>query len=547
MNKNMKTAVIVFLIGLWSTTAWSQGYNADGEIEDTEIVIEKDRQIELNKEVKLYEFIKWKPEQKEYTPEEVENKVSFQYELTEEKKEYKPATTTVTKEEEVYLQYLKAGMGNYASPIVDLNLVTPTDANEILSFNFKHLSFNKGEVDGENSASSTNLMALKGTKIWDKVKTTADVGFRSDVNYYYGYPEGSVVNRESIKKANKFFNAKLSLEDNNLDDDWDYNLNAQYKWFGDNRQNNESTMVIDGIVSYKTDFFVEGSFYLSDLNPVTSTRNAYRFKPYYRFDLIGINIDGGVSFNGQNDQLGSISNFKVFPYISASYDLTEDYQAFVVLDAGYDFNTLYDFSDYVPYLNGTNTISNTENLIDLNVGVRGNMTNDWYSELKVGYKSVRHLAMFVNDVTDQSLIDLAYDNGEKNVFSIGVTSQYYLNKKNDFRVSMTYNNYSGGNVDQAYHLPALDLSVGGDHELYKDITLQWQYSLLTGITAYDNVNAVDVDLDPIHKLDLSIHYQIKERLGAFVSGENMISQNYSRYLYYPQRGIQFKVGVTYRF
>ncbi|MGL1887830.1 MAG: hypothetical protein OCD76_15045 [Reichenbachiella sp.] len=543
----MKATVIAFVLGIASSSVWAQEYNGDGEIEDTEIVIEKDRQIELNKEVKLYEFIKWKPETKEFKPEEVDNKTSFQYELTEEKKVYKPASNTVTEEEEVYLQYLKAGMGNYASPLVDLNLVTPTDANQVLSFNFKHLSFNKGEVDGENSASSTNLLALKGTKIWDKVKTTADLGFRSDLNYYYGYPEGSVVNRESIKKANKFFNAKLSIEDNNLDDDWNYELVGEYKWFGDNLQNQENTLVIDGLTAYQGRFFIDGQFYMSDLNSVVNARTAYRVMPYYSFEFKGVSLHGGVSFSGQNDQLGSISNFKVFPYISASYDLTEDYQVFGVLDAGYDFNTMYDFSDYVPYLNGTNTISNSENLVDISAGLRGNITESWYSELKFGYKSVRQLPIFLNDVTDQSLINIKYDNGEKNIFSIGVTSQYYLNKKNDFIMSLTYNSYSGGEYPYAYHLPILDLSVRGDHELYEKFTLQWQYQLLTGIKAYDSINVEDVDLDAIHKLDLSFHYQIKERLGAFISGENLIGQTYSRYLYYPQRSIQFKAGITYRF
>ncbi|UXP31353.1 hypothetical protein N6H18_13440 [Reichenbachiella agarivorans] len=519
-----------------------------GDIQDAEIVIEKDRQIELNKEVKLYEFIKWQPKPQQYQTVDPGEFEVFEYDLADEPEVIASTITTVAKKESEYHQYLKAGLGNYWSPLIDLSLVSPGDPNQSVGLNYKHLSFKTGEVDGDNSASALNEISVYGTKVWQRVKTTGVVSYKSDENYLYGYTDGTVVNREDIRKSNKFVSAKVEMEDNNLTDVWNYNLNAGYRGFFDNYDNAENTLDVDGLISNSNKIFLEAQFNLSNYNQATpSARSHLRAKPYYSFEYSGFKIDAGLSVNMQSDKVANLKQFKVFPYLATTYDLTDEYEVFAKLDAGYDFNTLYDFSDKVPYLNPDNTVANTEKTVDITAGVRGDITENWYSSVQVGYQGIRNLPMYVNSAIDQSLIDLTYDKDVTNLFTVGLTTEYEINKKHQVELGFTYYNYSGGDISQAYHLPATDLSVRGEHLFVDKLTFQWQYSLLAGITAYDAINDSDVDLSAISRLDLSVHYQIKERLGAFISSDNTIGKAYSRYLYYPQRGLQIKAGVTFRF
>jgi len=518
----------------------------DPELQDTEVVIQKDRKIELNKEEKLYEFIKWKPENIKYRREDGGKYKVFNYQLSKETEAYIPATVVIDNDETSYLQYLKAGIGNYNSPLLDVNLVTPYDADQMLSFKYKHLSFGRGEVDGKNSASSTNQLALNGTKIWDRVKTTVAIGYRSDVNHYYGYDDSDIINRADIKKNNRFFNAGISIEDNDLNDDLSYEIGADFKRFDDNYNNFENTLELNGDFKYLDKYYINAQTSVSNLSTVTNSRSYFDVTPYYRFDVVNINIDAGLSVIGQNDDIGDLTQFKVFPYLSATYNLTDEYQAFFTLDGGYEFNTLYKYSSLVPYLNNTNPIQNTENNILVNAGIRGNINEEWSTELKFGIKSVRHLPIYVNSSTNQALFNIVYDTNNTTVSSIGLISEYYLSESHDFLFSLDYNHYSGG-AFSPYHLPALTLNLKGHHEVFTDLSIQWQYTLLTGITAFDTESDTDVELSEIHKLDLSIHYQIQERLGAFISADNLLGQSYARYYLYPERKLQVKAGVTYRF
>ncbi|RJE74379.1 hypothetical protein BGP76_14550 [Reichenbachiella sp. MSK19-1] len=545
MKSNLKNILWVTLM-LVAGTAVAQ--DEDGDVQDAEIVIEKDRQIELEKETKLYEFIKWKPEPQTYEPVNPGEFTVFEYDLADEPQTFKSAKTSVQKKESEYHQYLKAGIGNYLSPLVDLSLVSPGDPNQNIGLNYKHLSYKTGEVDKENSASALNEISVYGTKVWKRVKTNAIVSYKTDANYYYGYADGAVISRQDIKKRNRFFSATLGLEDNNLNDDWEYSLNVGYRGFFDNYDNTENTMDVSGHAIYSEQFHLDAVLNMSSYNTASPQgRSHFRAKPYYNIEFGGIDLDAGLSVNLQSDDAQDMKNLKIFPYVSASYPLTDQYEAYVTLDGGYKFNTLYDFSTDIPYLNPQTIVGNTDNKVDVNLGVRGDVTDKWYARLNVGIKSMRNLPMYVNNQIDQQYIDVIYDTGVTKLFSIGVSSQYFINDKHNIELAYTFNNYAGGKIDTPYHLPTSELFVKGEHLFVDKLTLQWQYGLLAGITAYDGINDVDVSLDPINRLDISLHYQIQKRLGAFISSDNTIGKSYSRYLYYPQRGIQIKGGVTYRF
>ncbi|MEP3387838.1 MAG: TonB-dependent receptor [Reichenbachiella sp.] len=555
MNKlrSMKMVVKnIVLVGFFlASSQLAQAQSADevdGEVQDAEILIEKERKIELSKEVKLYEFIKWKPER--ITP--VSDPSDFKwyiYDVANEPMQFEPAKATVDQKGNSYQHYGKLGFGNYASPLVDVSLNSLDDPNRIIGLNVKHESFGKGEVDDENSASAASEVNLYGALIGEQVKLESAINYRLENNYYYGYPTGTVVDKTDIKHNGNFLNIGLSGRDMKSEDSWAYQAALNFKHYSDNFEAKENTLAFDLTGSYEENIYLDTEVRLSGYKDtgIDESRAYFRLNPYYRLMLNELTLDIGLSFSVQNDDLPDLSSSKIFPFAKARYALSPEYSVFAQLDGGYTFNSLYAFATDVGILNQSVGIANSERLFDLSGGISGKPADRLSVSAEVGFQSIRYLPILVNNVTDQSRMDITYDVEESKVFTFKGVAQYEINDQHQVSAGLNLFGYSSDGYDQIYHRPTSKLLISGDHQIIPKLNAKWNFTLINGIVGQDlSLTDVDVALDPILKLDLGLHYQIKEQWGIFLSGENLINKNYSRYLHYPQRGIQIKVGATFR-
>ena len=527
------------------------GQNSDlvveGEVEDAEIVIEKDRQIKLKKEVKLYEFIKYQPDREVLSIEE-DRFQTFDYDLVLEPIALRAPISTAKNKEISYHQYAKFGFGNYGSPIADVSITVPGATNTIAGVNYKHLSFSKGEIDGENSASSFNEVTAFGMVVYDKIKIRPQLTYQNDKNYWFGYPESTVVNREDIKRANNYIDFGVDFSDNNATDNWSYDWSLLLNSFKDNWLNNENTFSVIGQTSFNQKFFLENDVKFAKYeNDLSVSRLYYRMLPYYRFDLGDARLSIGLSISGHDDDNPFSTDLKFFPYLNASLPLTDSFEAFASLDGGIEYNSMYSLAQMAPYVNEEFMILNTENKLDLTGGVRGKLSEKISVQGKVNYQSKTNMPVLINNFVDPSRLDIIYDTGTVGILNLGVSSKLSLSENHEIGMTFDFYNYSPEVLPQVYHRPTTELKIKGNHIFFEKLSYQWQFALKSGIKAFDPNVDVEVTLDPIPKLDMMVHYQITDRLGAFISGDNIIGQNYSEYLFYPQRGIMFRLGASYRF
>jgi outer membrane cobalamin receptor len=68
-----------------------------------------------------------------------------------------------------------------------------------------------------------------------------------------------------------------------------------------------------------------------------------------------------------------------------------------------------------------------------------------------------------------------------------------------------------------------------------------------GIKAFDNQTAQTVTLNPALDLNFKVDYFVSKKISAFLKFNNLLSNNYQVYLYYPVRGFQAMGGVTVTF
>ncbi|MEP2025370.1 MAG: hypothetical protein ABJH98_09890 [Reichenbachiella sp.] len=549
MKIGLRNIGILWVLLVGSFNSWAQTeYNADGEIQDAEIVIEKDRKIELGKEIKLYEFIKWKPEMSAPVNEPSEFKW-YVYDVADEPMQFKPAKATVEENQISYQHYGKAGFGNYASPLLDISLTTMDDPNQMFGINLKHESFGKGEVDDENSGSAASQINLYGALIRENIRLESALNYSLNKDYYYGYPAGTSVDKGDIKHTGNFINFDLNALDNTVDDALDYEARIYFRHYSDNFVANENTVSFEINGNYSESIFIDTEVKFSKYTDtgIDESRSYLRLNPYYRLLIDDITLDVGLSFSLQNDDLPELNSSKIFPYARASYLLTQDYTLFAQLDGGYTFNSLYDFASEVGVLNQSAGVANSERLVDFTGGIVGHPMEQLGLMASVGFQSIRYLPILVNNELDQSRIDISYDQEKSTVITLSAEAQYKINDENEVSFGVNYFGYSSDGYDQIYHRPTTEILVSGNHQIIPKLKANWNFIFMDGIVG-QNLALVDsdIELDAIPKLDLALHYQLKEQWGIFFSGENLFNKNFSRYLNYPQRGIQLKAGATFR-
>lgn len=550
MKHNTKIVWVIGTILFLSQTAWSQvDDQQDGEVQDAEIVIEKERKIKLNNERKLYEFIKWKPKRTSviFPPSEFK---WYIYDVANEPVDFEPAQASVSENLRTYRHYGKAGLGNYASPLLDVSLTGASAVDHMIGLNVKHRSFGTGEVDGENSGAAVTELNIFGGLIREQFRLESGLNYRLEKNYYYGYPEGTVVGNNGIKHRANFLNLNLGIVDNFEDDDWAYRADFNFRNYSDNFNAKENTIKGEFDLGYSEILYLNTEVVLSKYQDVgiDESRSYFRLNPYYRLLIEGLILDLGISVSLQNDDFPDLGSSRFFPYAKASYPLLDGYTVFAELDGGYTFNSLYEFAGEVGVLNQSTTLANSEQLFDFSGGISGNPTERLSLTAKVSFQSVRYLPVMVNNVLDQSRIDLIYDVENSKIFAFIGKALYEINASHELSMGVNLFSYSSKGYDQIYHRPTSEILISGSHEVLPRLQAKWNFTFMGGLVARGiQVTDPDVNLEAISKLDLELHYQLKEQWGIFLSGENMMNQNYSRYLYYPQRGIQIRGGATFRF
>lgn len=520
----------------------------EGEVQDAEIVIEKERKIILNKQRKLYEFIKWKPEVVPIVIAPI-SFAQFDYNVAYELSDFKPQNMDFERTSEVYQHYIKVGFGNLLSPLLDLSLNSKSDPNRAIGLNVKHESFARGPIEGRNSANGDTQVNLLGMLLAEKVKMTSGLNYQFSRDHFYGYAIQENVEASDIRHDANFLSAQASLESRSESSDWNFFLETRYNLYQDNADATENTFHFNTAMNFDQKIFVSasGAFSKNKGAVLAQSRSMFRINPYYRLSMGELDLDVGMSMSFQDDEYQALNANKFAPYLKADFELNSNMSLYAMIDGGYEFNQLYNLANGNRYLNESQPLYNSENKINLEIGTHGLIGENFSYSAGMGFDVVDNLLFVTNDVNDASKFVLNYDSLSSKIFSIKIKGRYQIAEGHAVMLNADFNNYSSKGYEDIYHKPALILALNGDHELATKLNLKWTFQLIQGINGYEATTAQTSELAASTVLDLGLHYQLKERLGLFISGNNLFNQSNTTLMNYEQRGINFKAGASYRF
>ncbi len=530
----------------------------EGEVDNQEITVEKSRKIELPPANRLFDKI----QSVRPTPEQ--RKMTFEFDdrkLTVGDPKITPSVLAPTAGQAdntpAFGNYVRLGAGNYSSFLGEGYFGLNTLSNLALEGSVRHLSSGIGPVDGKNSAQADTKVKLTGKYLTDAFKLQADLGYDRNAYNFYGYSREyaaqSTFNPDLIKQQLNTVSLRLGIENAKSESAIDYSLRtgitnlrdrfnaSEFDW-GTNF--NSSLGISDRVVA-----LLSADAYVTQRSDgsLVDNRNVFRIKPTFKYTSPLLTVTAGVNVANQTDKRSGINDTRAFPVLNIDLVPVSTIHFFAGVDGDINRNTLRTFLSENKWLAPQVLLVNTVKSLDIYGGSKGDLGGGFGYEGKVSFARYRNFATFNNSLPDTSKFFVLYDGGVSRVLTI--SAQLGYNLKDRFRSSLKGEFFSYGldRLEAAWGRPRIAATWTNSYTLNKKLFVTADLYYYEGIQNRNFASGQTFTLKPIYDANLKIDYFLGEQISAFVSINNIIGQNYQRYLYYQTMGLNFLGGISYSF
>ncbi|MEJ7645834.1 MAG: hypothetical protein WKF87_14665 [Chryseolinea sp.] len=553
------TFVLCFLAAFTSGTSIKaqdvkdKDWEGDGEIQNVEIEIVKERQIVLPEANRNFDKIPPQSSEPIKPPITYDFK-TFNFQAPPINMQVRPLKLKQEGQSRVYGGYLRAGFGNYISPLLEGYFNTTRDKNKLLGVQGYHNSSDKGPRDGKNSGSGSTGLSVFGKTFNEFIALSGSAGFENRTTHFYGYPQGIEVDARSIKQS--FDLIKLSGElSNSKNSDFSYKLGAAFSHMTDKYKAKETEIGLAFKSAYELDedsrINVNADYVIinrKDALVDVGARNLFVVSPSYEFTPIeNLKIKAGVIVAFENDTLDS-KKIHIYPDIRATYPLTPSIDAFASLNGGIEKVSLRSLSYENLWMTPNIPVFHTNKALDLTVGLNARLGNKVAAHTGLSMANLKNQYYFINTETDQSKFTAVYDRGSgTRRANFYAALSYVQSEVAKFMVRGDFFNYSTSSIAEAWHRPIYKVAVNGSYNVYDKILLSAAIITQGGMKALDPVSDKTIKLDAAFDLNFKAEYLFSQSFSAFVQLNNIASSNYPIFLYYPARGLQVMGGITWSF
>ena len=530
----------------------------EGEVDNQEITVEKSRKIELPPANRLFNKI---PSVK---PSSEQRKLTYEFEdrkLTIGNPQINTAVlspaTTQADETPAYTNYVKLGAGNYSSFYGEGFGAYNALSNLALEGSLRHLSSGIGPVDGRNSAQGDTRARVTGKFLTDAFKFQADLGFDRNAYRFYGYSREFAArpgfNPDALRQRLNTVNFRIGIENANSDNAIDYSLRTGITNLRDlfNASETDWGTNFSGSLGITDNVFalVSADAYVTQRTdgPLVDNRNLFRVKPTFKYTSDLLTITAGLNAVNETDRRQGINGTRAFPVVDIDVAPVANIHFFAGVDGDINRNTLRSFLTENKWLAPEVRLLNTVKSLDIYGGSKGALGGGFSYEGKVSYATYRNFSAFNNNAPDTTKFAVLYDRGTAQVLTISAQLAYA--QKDKFRSTLKGDFFRYGlyELPEAWGRPRLAGTWTNSYVLNKKLFVTADLYFFEGIRNRNLISNLTYTLRPIYDANLKIDYFLGKQVSAFVSINNIFGQNYQRYLYYQQQGLNFLGGISYSF
>ena len=488
--------------------------------------------------------------------------------------------------EKLFENYAHLGVGNYGTVFSELYLTHDFDSHSFINAAVKHLS-SAGGIKGlelPDSYLKSGVDITYGSKqqtySWD-----ANFGYQLQKQHWYGITtladnpiDWTQISKDQLAKAQNYqtinLGANLRFTDILLKQ---VGLNYSRFWDAYNSSEIQFKVRPDLVFTYadkeiKTAIIldhVNGSFVKKfDNSPLPSySSNSIGVQPSFAMqqDNWSFSLGAAGFYNATTQVTGP--KFFFYPKVAASLKVVGDLMVFYTgIDGDLQQNTYRNFAQVNPFVSPTLLIAPTNKQFDLYAGLKGKLASYLSYDVKAALKQENNKALFRSNYLKQyaaeneiytfgNSFDLVYDNIKTVQVAGGLRSD--LSKDIAVGVQATLSKYVMSNQSYAWNLPQMELQANAEVAFLPkwsagtDVFFVGERKDSQGNQIVQPWNLVPVEYIQTLKsyVDANFHlnYKHNERWGAFLKLNNVLNQNYERWLNYPVQGFQVLAGASYKF
>jgi len=461
--------------------------------------------------------------------------------------------------------YVKGGFGSLGTLLGEAYFNTGKDEGLQVGGYFKHFS-QEGKLNKQNS--SNQQLSVFGRSILDENTVSGRINFERNGTYFYGIDNSRpTLNPNPDKQALTTIELEGELVKNFTEDEdaFSYALKANGYIWNDKFSAKENYLSLNGYVNKRINSLNLGLAASTEFgntkDALTSVgNNLLRLNPYIRLQVKGAKITAGVNFV---QEFGAYSSTKVFPAITADFTLIPDYlQVFGEVKGDVNRNSLKGFTDENPWLNSNILVKNTVEKLSFSAGVKGTGGPGFGYKARIYVKQFDDMPLFVNNFTDFNKFDVIYDFGKTKLTGLEGEISIQVSDALKWTGKLNLDDWKPASETYSWFKPGLKVS---SNVMY---TFNKKLSFNAGVVIQDDVRAkvytsapvpasqyvipnTNIELIETVKgyvdLGLGADYRINKKFSVFAKANNILNNNYSRYLYYQANGFNIFGGLTYSF
>ena len=472
----------------------------------------------------------------------------------------KPAKMVGEPLSKLYNSYVKVGLGTKMLPMLEAYVNNKRSKDYSIGAYYKFLnSIGQATFDNDEkefAGFSDNDLRFFGKKYMKSSIIQGEMGLLSNTRYFYGYDTrvDTILEKDNIKQNYLTLNLNANYKSNHVDSthiNYDFGVNLYNT--KDNFENNELGFQITGDVNKIFTKEMVGvnvaiEHYSTSENIDSSNNTIIRINPWLGKFGDKWRIKAGI--NIFSDIRGDNSKALYYPVARLEYDMADHYLIpYAGVDGKLEVNNFRKMSQINPFIVPGTGVLNTDHKIILFGGIRGNFNSTTYYNFEVSYSLIDDMSFFVNDLVNSDSIGnqfgVVYDDIKLlNYFGeISVSPSEELT----FHAKANYKNYEMTNEAEAWHKPSFDLTFTTRYNLRQKIILKGDILAIGKRYAKLDDAGNIAELESAIDINLGAEYRYSKVLSGFIQLNNLLSDGYYEWNYYPTYGFNILLGITYSF
>ncbi len=539
-----KPKTIYFLLSLLLTPFFMFGQSDTATLQDETIDIVKDY-IPVVKRASKKHFAPVLPEIKVNKPENQTYTIPTTYEEVDyEPSQLKPLGYPKEKAVDLPFIYLKAGFGNYLTPVIDFQVANKNTEKFRIGVGLEHVSSRRKKI--ENQIFSETEANVLGEYYIKGVTIGVEPYFTMNNYHFYGYDQ-SDTSFTKDETRNRYIGggAKLFVYNHEENDiGLDYKGVVSLHNVKDGYENKEFNFNYEvGLSKTFRELFTIGGNLFVDVNSYKSVMNknrtAFGLDPYIEVGKDRWKVRGGFWF------LINEGTIFIMPDLRHQTKLYKDYIVMYNEWIGHlELNNLRTISAQNPWLTGMNTYAHNRIETRNFIGFKGNIPVGLDYDVRFSQMVYHNTPLFVTSDSLFNKSTIQYDTKLRAWnphVALGFQYADFLKIRTSFDY-FKYNPHDAINMEQAWNLPDFKFNISASYHYDNKLILKadlFAYSAVKALKADGNIEKLKGTVD----LNFSANYHLNKNIAFFAQVNNVVSLKHQKYYQYPGYGFLAVGGV----